>query len=223
MFECQNNSSRVGTLVLCCLFGWLTGAVLTNAAPVPKPRKPMLYDDGPLRLLVRDMPVPSKPVDTGDPQRWAKVEQKLGTKLPEEYKRFVGLYGHVHINGHLRFFGPFAGERNFGLLYWLGSTRSVEADRRELDFAPLAIWPEARGLLPIGNTSGSVTIAYRTGGSPDRWTISTVNRESKVYDHDCGLVEFLTRLARGVSTDPYLLETDDFRGRLTAEPLVPEE
>jgi len=199
----------------------LVGAILLTVRPfeaAPLPRsKPVTFDEAPLLRLARLLPPPAKPVDVGTDAQWRAAEKKLGSPFPEDYKRLTRMYGYLTLNqGELRIRNAFRDGTGAGNLFeWLQVLREREELNKELEFSTLPVWPEKDGLLPIGGTPNSHTLCYRTRGKPADWTIAVLSREDAFEEHPCGLVEFLTRMAKGDLGDSMLLETGFLKPPLT--------
>lgn len=188
----------------------------TAPAPAPREKKVVTFDETALLALAKSLP-PKRPPAARAPAEWRAVEKDLGTRLPEEYRRFFGLYGRVTLNGYLRFLDPFGGDKNLGLAPTLERVRDGEKYSADLGLASQAVWPAEGGLLPIASTPNGDVLAYRTRGAPDGWTVAVLSRESEVEEHDRGLIEFLARLVGGQLRSDMLLETKDLRGKIVVD------
>ena len=200
-----------------CLVFIAVAARRFHAAPAPVfKEKAVAFDDTALRKLARLLPPPEKLTHPGSPAQWRAAEKALGGAFPEEYKRFVGLYGRITVNNaYLRFFIPFGDDEDFGLQPNLEVVREGEKFSASLKLGYHPVWPEEGGLLPIASTANGDYLAYRTKGKPDEWTVAALSHESAVEEHPYGLVEFMTRLAEGRSASKMLQETGDLKPPLT--------
>jgi hypothetical protein len=161
----------------------------------------MPYDD-----LSKLLKPPTHPVDAkGD---WRSVEKKLGTKLPPDYVSFIERYGSGSIASFLRIWSPFA-PSNEDLL--VCSTKAIQALGAAADNVH-AFFPEPQGLLPVGVTDNGDTIAWRTKGRPDQWTVVVhEGRGPEFYDFKGSLTAFLSSVLSKKTRCPIFPE--DFPGR----------
>jgi len=140
-----------------------------------------------LRRLARLLPPPSTPIETMpdgverfDMKRhafvrlasWADAERVLGTKIPDDYKAFIGTYGSGEVEEVLRVMNPFSHMAGVDLIY-----RSQEV--AEL-FGPQgrSFFPRPAGLLVMASTSNGDFLAWRTGGDPNSWPIVLLEARS---------------------------------------------
>ena len=126
---------------------------------------------GTLEELQKLMPAPSTPIESaGD---WSHVEYEVGTRLPNDYKAFIGLYGSGVI-GELPVwvFNPFAADPPHRLKQQgegiFGAYRTLRAGGYHL---PYPLFPDPGGLLPWGSTGNGDYLQWLTVGEPDQWTV----------------------------------------------------
>lgn len=145
---------------------------------------------------------PPEPV----PVDWAAVEEWLGMRLPDDYKRLADRYGPVDFGEFLWIHVPCADGR-FDYGEWLRQThREARIEARELpeDERP-AVHPVPGGLLAWGESRGSDTLFWDTSASddPDEWTV--VVRHTGVvpgsgllpwHRYDLTLAEYLRHTVR---------------------------
>jgi hypothetical protein len=120
---------------------------------------------GALRGLIGPPPVPVQAVD------WAAVHQRLGFRLPADYREFIDAYG-PGMFGDIRIMAP--GEMDlFDLLarkYQQVQTVAV----RMADIAP-PIYPEPGGTIFWGETAGGWSCGWAPAGpDPDEWTVTAI-------------------------------------------------
>ncbi len=140
-----------------------------------------------LMSLTEILPPPESPEENrGD---WDSAEARLGTLLPSDYKRFVGIYGT----------GGIVTEPNLDIL-WILNPFSENISKNLIDGAlglteyfrsqdmsewpkKYDVFPEPNGLLAWGQCLDGNTIFWRMRGPPDEWWIE--------YDETRGPDRFL--------------------------------
>jgi hypothetical protein len=154
-----------------------------------------------LARLQRILPPPSAPLERPTSAQWKDTEARLGV-LPEDYKRFIDLYGTGCIDCFLWIFNPFAQNENLRL--------DAQADRQldvlrsvaesEPDHPATAIISRPQDLLPVGITDNGDVICWRKVGDPDGWTTCVFSARGQEHEeYPAGLVAFLcTVLSRAV-------------------------
>ena len=125
--------------------------------------------------LVQLVPPPLVPIDAGDPSLWKDIEAKLGTKLPQDYKQLVNLYGVGYFCGYVCPLNPFIDPP--GYLHLIESGRDVmemyEQGRSQNPkyHAPFPAYPAPNGILPWGRDDNAGLQCWLTQGHPDDWTV----------------------------------------------------
>ena len=109
----------------------------------------------------------------------------MGTPLPSDYKRFIGIYGSGVIGEMpLWVFNPFSADlmHRFKAMGEgiFESYRTLAAGGYRLAYP---LFPESGGLLPWGCTGNGDHLQWRTLGEPEQWTVAV---------WDCGEAEFRT-------------------------------
>lgn len=144
--------------------------------------------------LLDILSIPEEPVDAGSPSSWDFVEEKVGIKLPNDYKNFINTYGTGWIGRFLYIWSPFTNTSyaNFLINY---PQRLEWWKEGQL---PYPLYPETNGVLPFAATKDGDTLCWITKGLPDEWHICIFDPRSPDYDHyPFGLDEFLYRLLTG--------------------------
>jgi hypothetical protein len=129
---------------------------------------------------------------------WGRIEAELGTRLPQDYKDIVRIYG---LGDNLDFMGAYAPQ------FWNPRSRLVyevtkvcEVLRRDPYFGH-PIWPEPDGVLPFAGTAFGNYLLWSTRGNPDDWQIVIRDRIAGHFlIYNCGLTEFLAALVMGEIT-----------------------
>ena len=148
-----------------------------------------------IQCLKKILPVPETPVENvGD---WDAVEERLGSKLPQDYKNFISLYGSGEISEWITVFTPFTTQNGidlFGIGFGiLSHYREYYPEPHPRHF-PYTVYPKPGGLLTWGMTRDGDEFFWRTNGRPDRWDVVV---------HDRGMIEFYP--TEGLTFGEYLL------------------
>jgi hypothetical protein len=164
------------------------------------------------------LPPPQQPFfASGD---WAAVEAALGTRLPMDYKAFIGVYGAGCIGRFLVIHSPFL---------WVAHGRDVRQAwiswaSMYQDFAEYggvevvySVFPQLGGLLPFGSLADSHVLNWLTVGGPERWPFVYYHRDKGFFEiKGLSVVEFILEAVTGRS--PLLILTGS--GSLFAPPGV---
>jgi hypothetical protein len=142
---------------------------------------------------------------------WEPVEAYLGTKLPQDYKDLVRLYGRGRFLEFLYVNLPGSPERRGSLEGELGLAREMINYGMPV---PYAAWPEPGGLLNFGLTDFNDRLFWLRRGDPSDWRIVVWDRAfQKLETFDCGLTDFLAGLATGE------IAPEGFSGRTPVNPV----
>jgi hypothetical protein len=144
--------------------------------------------------LIRAVPPPERPGDPF-PGPWREIEAKLGTALPSDYKAFVARYGLGHFLEHVWIWTPKAYDPDLRLELEAPKILKLFRDDEEFCFP---LWPGPGGLLPFGFTIDGDYLTWKTGGPPDAWCVTVLDRGTgynEVHDHDLDLTDFLAGVA----------------------------
>ena len=116
---------------------------------------------------------PSEPREAGRESEWARVEEELGVRLPEDYKLFVQVYGSGTIDDFIVVLNPFSANRNINLLeagrLRMQAVAELRSDHPD-DYRHDA-FPATGGLLPFAITDNANVFYWKTNGRPDAWTV----------------------------------------------------
>lgn len=117
-----------------------------------------------LEQLTKILVPPSSPVATGSPEAWAAVEARLGTRLPEDYKSFVSIYGFGAIDGAVWVFSPFANALSH-------LERRLE-EHQQAHVVMVEYQDEPEGLIPWASNDYRGMCFWETDNpDPDSWTV----------------------------------------------------
>ncbi|MBA3465168.1 MAG: SMI1/KNR4 family protein [Deltaproteobacteria bacterium] len=144
--------------------------------------------------LQRMMPAPREPVFVPCERDWKDAEAALGTRLPSDYKAFLGAYGSGRVSQFLEIFNPASPhEYNNLVACWKKQVPIFEYIQSHGTQVSLNLHPAKPGLLPIGQTDNGDMIFFVTGGPPDDWRVAVlISRAQDVEIFDLRLTEFLT-------------------------------
>jgi hypothetical protein len=143
---------------------------------------------------------PDKPIGTGSAQEWDRIEARLGTRLPSDYKEFVGMYGAGWIavpGDEFSVINPFAGWRRRRLEREIANQRAAHASLLEIygRFGDVPEQPD--GLIPWGtNSFRGVCFWEPNSADPDRWTVhSELDDDRMSYPEN--MTTYLLNVFRG--------------------------
>jgi hypothetical protein len=137
---------------------------------------------------------------------WDFISRSWGTKFPDDYRRFIEIYGAGEIENFLAIFKPepkggVPGQESGGMV---GESATVEA-----------VWAGGVRLPELANStpriiSWGVDVNVNilcwdaSHDHPDKWPILVYGADDNLWSrYDCGMVEFLTRILRAdFSTSP---------------------
>ena len=161
-----------------------------------------------LDRLVRLIPPPAHPCDTGPVGRRAAVEEALGTPLPAEWYRVCRTYGEGSFGtpgntSLLYLWNPFHKGFLNGVRKWSGANRVYKewtnerlGGRKGARAFPYDVYPARPGLLVCGGGERR-GLFWLTDGPPDRWPVIVRDPGDKFHRFDLPLAEFLFRLFSG--------------------------
>jgi hypothetical protein len=169
-----------------------------------------------LAKLIRMVPPPDRPFETGDGGAFTEVEASLRLSLPEDFKELIRTYGSGQWQGFWFVLNPFAANEYGNLVLqsqvrrprsW--STLDAERATRENEGAtyPHAIYPEPGGILPWALTDNGGRFFWLTAGPPEQWpTVYYPDRspEFSVYEMSC------TELLYGAVSGEIPIFADEF-------------
>ncbi|HET6251682.1 MAG TPA: ankyrin repeat domain-containing protein [Tepidisphaeraceae bacterium] len=144
-----------------------------------------------LKKLVRP---PSEPVFTGAPKLWGQIEKKLGTKLPDDYKKFIDAYGSGDFAQFYAIYNPL---QSHGVVEQIDEVRQDYRQGHESNSEryPYPVFPEPSGIFPWGNDENGNDYFWLTKGDPDEWTVVAYDvRGGGAKEHKCTMTEFLLKV-----------------------------
>ena len=194
-----------GGLVAVCLVAVSLLPPATEAAPVPKPPRPLHPTVVKLAKLVAPPAEPQRRPTVTD---WAAAEKALGTPFPDDYKDLVATYGEGYFTDEevVWLYTPKHSQPHFrvaenNLLY----RKAAQEEWEQLGSRENPpIFPDEGGYLFVGTTAVGKDLSYRPSGKPNEWSVVLYwwrgAERKRVEECKVGLAELLLALAEGKST-----------------------
>jgi hypothetical protein len=131
--------------------------------------------------LIKLVPPPPKPFEVGTLGQWREIEERLGVKLPRDYREFVFAYGSGLFAGLYRVYNPFAASEYIALLPQGKRVCDMnrECQRSSPERFPYPYYPEPGGLLPWGNDENGNDYYWLTEGLPTKWVVVQDNNRGE--------------------------------------------
>jgi hypothetical protein len=149
--------------------------------------------------LVEIMSPPQNPAEaSGEP--WDRVEARIGTILPDDYKVFIETYGSGRIDPFIWVLNPFSSRKYINLLGQRVMQLSALKEPKDKfdDECPYPLYPESGGLLPCAMTDNGDVIHWLTVGPANEWSIVVNGGRVPVYkSYRMNLTAFLAGLLTG--------------------------
>lgn len=117
--------------------------------------------------------VPGVPASAPPAQDWAAVEERLGSALPADYRRFVDRFGAGRLGG-IRVCAPGAPTSEFDLFDLVDRVRAQAEAFRPTTEPPFnaPFHPQEGGLVPWGEMDGGITFFWcPVGDDHDAWPV----------------------------------------------------
>jgi hypothetical protein len=138
------------------------------------------------------------------PPDWVEVEERLGLRLPVDYKRMFGSYCYLKFDDYLMVYrpGPDGESLHRGAINSLDAVRTLAlefgrirvVDERQgnaREERPLPFYPESGGLFPWAVTEGGEHCMWLTSpNSPEHWPV-VVSDGSLWWEYSGSWVDFL--------------------------------
>ncbi len=158
-----------------------------------------------IEKLIKLEPPPANPTARGTPDRWRAAEDRLGLRLPNDYKALIDLYGAGHWVNFLEIMNPFQSWQHAqapDFYTWAQKRLHGLDDGPKLRpgySAAFVEHPTPNGLFPFGYDDNSGTLCWQVSGQPDSWRIVCLDRNmSERFDQfDMSLTGFLVALING--------------------------
>jgi len=143
--------------------------------------------------LVKLIPPPSEPLESGDVDSWIHVTRDVGLNLPEDLREFGQRYGSgMFCRTYLQVFNPFSVYYRQMIDYECALLRKLESI---CGLLPYNVHPHRPGLLPCGRDEEGDGMYWLTDGDPNKWPIMLRSRDEDVNEAferwDVSLTTFL--------------------------------
>jgi hypothetical protein len=147
-----------------------------------------------LRTLVTP---PPEPVDSR-PEAWDVNSAKLRTALPRDWRIFGVTYGSGTFRDaqddffYLRFYNPLSSS-------FVDRIQAIcERERASQAFHErFAVFPEAAGVLPLGEDNANNALWFVAEGPADKWPILVCDKAFNVKKYPMPLISFIVSLLTG--------------------------
>lgn len=140
---------------------------------------------------------PSEPYKIGNDEGWSKIENKLGTSLPEDYKNFINTYGTGGIDNFIWILTPFVQDENVNFMTRMRvlSNAYLESKSKFPQYYKHKVFPEPGGLLPWAYTDNGDEIYWLTSENSNEWSVVVYETRSPEYhEYSMNMVEFLYKI-----------------------------
>ncbi|MEE1672193.1 SMI1/KNR4 family protein (plasmid) [Streptomyces sp. WAC07094] len=135
-----------------------------------------------------------------DPEAWHRLENELGTSLPEDFKEIVDAYAPVQVNGHLYLSHPATDRWNLSeqIRRTSHAWSQIEWDEDEPDGDPRVslgtsdlAFGTPDGLIPICGTDRGEEIFYAPRGALGRGSLFIENGEGEFFEYSFSFAKWL--------------------------------
>jgi len=134
-----------------------------------------------------------------DRQAWARVEERLGTRLPADYKAFIDAFGLGSIDSFIWIFSPFTRNQYVNLERKLEVVGDVLAQLAQCgEQIPFLYFPASGGLFPFGSTDNGDSLYWKTDGEPDLWPVVVNEARGPHWEmYNLSMTAFLSQVLSG--------------------------
>jgi hypothetical protein len=164
-----------------------------------------------MEKLIRIIPPPENPLNTGSNVDWENFITNLGTDLPSDYKKFIETYGTGGIDNFLWILTPFVSDENINFLKKQKelSDAYLQSKQNFPQYYKHDVFPQKGGLLPWAYTDNGDELYWLTDGEPFNWKIIVYeSRSPENHTYSLTMTEFLYQiLTRELVCDAF---PDDF-------------
>ncbi|ULL16525.1 SMI1/KNR4 family protein [Paenibacillus sp. H1-7] len=150
-----------------------------------------------MKKLIDILPPPTTPFNCGDQLQWEYFINRLGTKVPSDYRQFINTYGTGGIDKFLWILNPFVKDENVNFLKRKEEicTAYLQSKLAFPQYFEHEVFPSTGGILPWGYTDNGDELYWLTFGNPDEWTIVVyTSRSSEYFHYPIIMTEFLYQI-----------------------------
>ena len=150
---------------------------------------------------------PKYPNEIGNLQGWIDVEEKLGIKLPNDYKEFITVYGSGYIGDFLWVLNPFSKDGNLydDMKHFQWAYSELRKDFPK-DY-PRLPFPENNSLIIWGATDNGDYLfwVYDKDVEPNNWKVGIYDNDYNQEDiFEMNMSTFLEKLVKNeIETDAF--------------------
>jgi len=153
-----------------------------------------------IRELLKLVPPPEVPIDSGDDAIWTQVQKQLGTRLPKDFRDIGTHYGTGRFGGFLGIINPFSPHFDSQMPYLLRVLREIRHSRNYAH----EVFPEKPGLLPCGGDDNGNMLHWLTKGQVDRWPIIAEAHGGELEIFEMSMTTFLCKAFRNEIRPKYM-------------------
>ena len=130
--------------------------------------------------------------------QWTQFEIEINTRLPEDFKNFISIYGSGIIDNFIWILNPFSKNKNLNyekIVYFQKSYHTLQKEFPKEYNRPL--FPQKGSFLPWAVTDNGETFFWVVNDDPNSWIVgihSVDQGDEEIYELGC--VEFLLGLLR---------------------------
>jgi hypothetical protein len=152
-----------------------------------------------IEQLKRVLQPPPNPREVPRLSDWLELEDALGCSLPDDYRRFIEVYGTGRIAEFLSIFNPFSAHRYLNLREQLRIQAQVLEELESFgEVLPYKIHPVPGGVFPFGATDNGDVMFWVCDGIPDNWHVVVNASRSPDWERfDEDMTAFLTETLCG--------------------------
>ncbi|MFD4656578.1 SMI1/KNR4 family protein [Kitasatospora sp. NPDC058444] len=132
-----------------------------------------------------------------DPAPWARLEERLGVRLPADFREFTDAYGPVEINKQLYLDHPGHPIRNLG--EWIAESIEHWQDEDDAEFLPAPAGSGPGELLPVATATTGEFVFLRVPEEPSApWSVGVLETDTMEYvPHELTFGDWMLAYLRG--------------------------
>jgi len=132
-------------------------------------------------------------------QGWERLEARLGTSLPIDYKEFIDKFGSVYVGRFISILRPDSKYSNLDLEAKLVQISQMYREiKMSGEHVPYKMFPARGGIFPFAQTDNGDFLFWETAGEPNKWRIIvTEGRGPEWGIFDLSMTEFIAGILTG--------------------------